>query len=311
MKANLIQIKPWDETISRSVLIEIYNKMIRYLNPKYGVELNKDLLNSRIGKVSLLTNFLRFENGKGRIIAFTGIVKHITLKDVWIVYYGLLPRYFKSDLLKKIVDASLDLGKELDVPELFFNTTSSLSTPIDVRLKTLGFKPIISSWKMQLDDLTLFKIPKIPQGIKIQKHNEISDFNSYANVINQAFQNSPKFNPKTGEKYEQIYNLSRKYYDIEHCFAYENNLLIGTCNLFINPKKRSIGLLGDLGVLPSYQHRGIGNALFGFGVDSLRKKGCTEINLDVEAENENALSLYKKYSFYILEDLTKKTYQII
>lgn len=285
--------------------------MIRYLNPKYGVELNEDLLNLRIGNVSLLTNFLRFENEKGRIIAFTGIVKHLTLKGAWIVSFGTIPRYFKSDLLGKIIDASLDLGNKLNVPKLFFNTPGSLSGSLDVKLKTLGFKPIISRWKMHLDDLALFKIPKIPQGIIIQKHNEIYDFNSYANVINKAFQNSLIFSPKTGEEYKQLYNPLRKTYDIDHCFAYENNTLVGTCNLFINPKQKSIGILGDLAILPSYQHRGIGKALFGFGVDTLRKKGCVEINLDVEAENKSALSLYKKYGFHTLEDLTEKTYQVI
>lgn len=46
MKANLIQIKPWDETIDRSVIIELYNLFVRVFYKInfpisfYGINLN-------------------------------------------------------------------------------------------------------------------------------------------------------------------------------------------------------------------------------------------------------------------------------
>lgn len=311
VKANLIEIKPWDESIDRSVLVELYNQKTQYLTPKLGLKINEEMLNFKLGKVDLRQAFLRFENWQGEIIAFAGIVKSNKFKDSWEVEYGFFPKYLKSELPGKIILATLDLGRKLKIPTLIFKISGSLSAPFDEKLKTLGFKPFQINYKMILDDFNIFKIPEVPKGVIIQKQKKIHDYRSFSNVLNQAFQNSFKFKTKTEEEYEEIYESLRKLYDLDHCLAYEDNKLVGTCNIFINPKQKYIGILGDLATLPSHQNRRIGNALFGFGVDLLRKKGCTEINLTVEAENEKALNLYKRYGFYTLEELTEKVYQII
>jgi len=312
MKENLIQIKPWDETISRSIIIDLYNQMMHYLNPKGTLEINENMLNFWLGEHTILSrDFLRFEDNNNSIIAWAGIVKDPMLKDAWTVGYGVLPEYFKTELPGKLIDASLNLGKKLKTPDLLFNTTGTLSTPFDEKIKSLGFKPIHYIWSMRLDDFNLFKLPNNPHGITIRKQLKINDYNSYANVINLAFQESFKWEPKTEKEYEQLIDSMQKTNKIEHCFAFENNNLVGTCVIFTNPKQKDVGGLANFGILPDYQHRGIGSALFAFGVESLREKGCKEINLGVETKNEKALNLYKKFGFYTLENLTQKTYQII
>ena len=312
MKANFIQIKPWDDTIDRSVIIELFNQTVKYINPKETLLLNKALLNWWLGENTVLSrDFLRFEDNKSKIIAFLGVVKSPMLKDAWGVGYGLLPDYFKSDLPGKIIDASLSLGKKLKVPELLFDTTGLISLPFDEKLKSMGFTPIHYVWSMLLDDFRLFNIPKIPQGIILRKELEINDYSSYTTVINEAFQDSFKWEPKTEKEFKKIIDSLRKTNEIEHCFALENEKLIGTCDIFINPKQDFIGTIANFSILPSYQCRGIGSALFAFGVEFLREKGCKEITLNVEANNEKALDLYKKFGFYTQDNLTQKTYQLI
>ncbi|MCK4478933.1 MAG: GNAT family N-acetyltransferase [Candidatus Lokiarchaeota archaeon] len=51
--------------------------------------------------------------------------------------------------------------------------------------------------------------------------------------------------------------------------------------------------------------------MLAFGIETLRKKGCTIINLSVDTKNEKALGLYKKFGFYTRDNFTQKTYQII
>jgi len=312
MKANFIKIKPWDETISRSVIIDLHNQMRHYLNPKDTLEINEDMLNFWLGEHTILSrDFLRFENNKNSIVAWAGIVKDPMLKDVWTVGYGVLPEYFKTELPGKLIEAILNLGKKLKVPELLFNTTGTLSAPFDERLKSMGFKPIHYTWSMRLDDFNLFKLPNTPHGIIIRKQLKINDYNSYANVINLAFQESFKWEPKTETNFEQLMDSMQKTNNIEHCFAFENNKLVGACDIFTNQKQKDVGALANFGILPEYQHRGIGSTLFAFSVDSLREKGCKEINLGVETKNEKALNLYKTFGFYTLDNLTEKRYQII
>lgn len=312
MKANLIQIKPWDESISRTVIIDLLNQQYRYLNPKDPIEVNEEMLNLYLGEDTVLSrDALRFENSQNNIIGFAGIVKSPIYKNTRVVGYGILPEYFKTDLPRKLIDNSLTLGKKLKVPELLFSTTGTLSDPFDEKLESLGFKPIQYTWHMRLDDFNLFKLPKKPYTIKLQKQMEINDYYSYANVINQAFQEHFKWENKTEEFYKKINEILQKTNKIEHYVAYENDKLIGSCMGIINPKQDFIGSIGNFGILPSYQHRGIGSTLFAFGVDSLRKQGCKEINLAVEAKNERALGLYKKFGFIIQDNLTEKRYQII
>jgi ribosomal protein S18 acetylase RimI-like enzyme len=312
MTADLIHIKSWDESISRTVIIDLLNQQNKYLNPKDPIEATEELLNFFLGETTVLSrDVLRFENNQSNIIGFAGIIKSPMYKDTWVVGYGILPEYFKTDLPEKLIDASLNLGMELKVPELLFGTTGTLSAPFDEKLESLGFTPIQYTWSMRLDNFSLFKLPKVPHEISIQKNLEIDDYQSYANVINQAFQDHFKWENKTEEMYKQINDMIQKTNEIEHYLTYEDNKLVGTCIGIINPKQKFVGSIGNFGILPSHQHRGIGSSLFAFGVESLREKGCKEINLLVEAKNEKALDLYKKFGFIIQDHLTEKRYQII
>lgn len=67
--------------------------------------------------------------------------------------------------------------------------------------------------------------------------------------------------------------------------------------------KISTGIEGDsayisgFGVLPDYRGRGFGREALLGAVSTLRKKGISQISLDVETKNLNALNLYKSCGF--------------
>lgn len=58
-----------------------------------------------------------------------------------------------------------------------------------------------------------------------------------------------------------------------------------------------IGWIGQIGVLPSHRGRGLGRALLHWGIGYLRAKGAGRVELAVEAQNERALSLYRRTGF--------------
>jgi len=312
MEVNFIQTKPFDESIGLSVCIDLYNQMIKYLNPDATIELTEELVRVILGKeTDLSQSFLIFENQQEEIIAFAGILKSPMFKGAWMAFYGILPEYFKSELPGKVIDATLDLGEKQNPPELLFQTIGDLSAPFDEKLKFLGFKPIHYSWSMYLDDLSLFSHPGIPKGITIQIQKEIDDYSTCVAIINKAFEGSFKFKPIRERKWKKIRAEFKKNHIVEYCIAYENNKMIGFCDAFINPKQENIGLIADLSVPPNYQHRKIGSALLATGIETLLEKGCKTINLSVHAENEKAMGLYKKFGFYPKNNLTEKIYQII
>ncbi|MCK4381498.1 MAG: GNAT family N-acetyltransferase [Candidatus Lokiarchaeota archaeon] len=312
MEANFIQIKPYDESLGLSILVDLYNQMSKYLNPETTIELTEELARVVLGKeIDLSQDFLIFESQQGEIIAFAGVSKVPIYKDAWVVIYGVLPDYFKSELPGKLIDTVLELGKKRNAPELLFQTFGELSAPFDKKLENLGFRPVNYNWSMRLDDFDLFSNPGIPEGIKIRTQKEIDDYASFIAVLNEAFQGSFKFAAITEKKWQEIQEALKRDHIVDYCIAYEKDKIVGFCDAYFNPKQDRIGLIGDLSVVPSYQHHKIGSAVLAFGIETLRKKGCTIINLSVDTKNEKALGLYKKFGFYTRDNFTQKTYQII
>ncbi len=312
MEANLIKIKPYDESIGLSKLVDLYNKMFKYLNPETTIELTEELALIILGKETILSrDFLVFENEQDIIIAFAGASKVRMYKDAWFTIYGVLPEYIESELPGKLIEAVLNHGKKRNAPELLFQTTGELSAPFEKKLESLGYKPIHYSWSMCLDDFNLFSNPVIPHDIKIHIQKDIKDYLSCVDVLNKAFQDSFKFELLTERKWKNVQSEFKKNHIIEYCIAYEKNKIVGLCSIYLNPKQKNIGLIADFGVLPSYQHRKIGSVVLASAIEKLIEKGCSTINLTVHAENEKALGLYKKFGFYLKNNLTEKIYQII
>lgn len=59
----------------------------------------------------------------------------------------------------------------------------------------------------------------------------------------------------------------------------------------------SIGGIYGLGVLPEHRGKGLGRAILMQAIEKLKETGANEVMLQVEAENANALNLYKSCGF--------------
>ncbi|MDX8000135.1 GNAT family N-acetyltransferase [Xenorhabdus sp. Reich] len=86
--------------------------------------------------------------------------------------------------------------------------------------------------------------------------------------------------------------------DIEFV-AEVNSKVVGTLGLFThaNPRRRHAVGLG-IGVDAAYSGQGIGARMMEFAIDySFNWLGCIRIELEVFADNEKAINLYKKFGF--------------
>jgi len=311
MSANFFNVRTYDDTVDFSTLLELYNKMSKNLNPA-AIEITEDYASVLLGSnPNLSQNSLIFENEQKKIIGFASIIQLPFYKDEWFVIYGIIPDYLKSELPGELIDATLNLGIEQNIPELYIQITGELSAAFDDKLEKLGFKPIHYYFSMILDDFDLFNPPDIPQGIIIHNQEEIKDYDSIVSVINTAFKDSFLWKETKARKWKRMQETFKKNHIVEYAIAYDKNKVVGFCNSYYNRNQEYIGLINTLCVLPSYHHRGIGSALFGSRVEFLRDKGCKTINLPVDAKNEKALRLYEKYGFCQKKNLTEKTYQLI
>ena len=164
---------------------------------------------------------------------------------------------------------------------------------------------------MRVDNFDLFIPPEIPQGITIRNQEDIEDYDGVISVVNEAFKGSFLWRDVKARKWKKMLEALKKNNVVEYGIAYENEKVIGFCSSYFNPNQEHSGFINTFSILPSYQHRGIGSALFASRVEFLRDKGCKTVNLPVDAKNENALKLYEKFGFYQKKNLTEKTYQLI
>jgi ribosomal protein S18 acetylase RimI-like enzyme len=63
------------------------------------------------------------------------------------------------------------------------------------------------------------------------------------------------------------------------------------------------GRVGMLGRMPSYRGRGLGAHLIAEALRLLAERGAHDVTLDVESENERALSLYRHFGFDVVSRL--------
>ena len=143
MNADIFKIKPYDDSLGVSILVDLYNKMNKYLNPETTAPITEDTAHAFLGKEAILSrDFLVFESNQGDIIAMAGISREPIFKEVWFVFYAILPEYFESELPGELIDAILNLGKNLKPPGLLFQTLGVLCKPLDKKLENLGFIPV-------------------------------------------------------------------------------------------------------------------------------------------------------------------------
>jgi mycothiol synthase len=312
MSAKFYNIRKYDPT-EFSTFVEIYNQMARYLDPG-AIEYTEELASLYFSNISDLSNFtLVFENKKSHIIGFAIIfqVPQHTNTSIWSAIYGIIPEYFKTELPGDLIEAILNLGIKLNIPELYIDTTGDLSAPFDEKLGRLGFNPIHYYIFMSIDDLDQVSTPDNPKGIIIRNLKEIPDYKIVASVINEGFKDSFMWKDVKPSTWKRRQHAFEKSHIVEYIIAYDEEEVVGFMQSYFDPNKPNIGLMNTLSVLPNYRQRGIGSALFATGVDFLRERGCEKIDLMVDAKNEKAARIYERFGFYWKKNSTIRTYRLI
>ncbi|MHA1522558.1 MAG: GNAT family N-acetyltransferase [Promethearchaeota archaeon] len=304
--------KPWDETISRSALLDIMNAHFEYLASEFHVEITEEVFDRIFGKEAVLSReIIVFENEERKIIGFTR-VSNISGAQPWRLIIAILPEYFETQLPQQVIESGIDLGKNLKIDELTVYTQGPLAAPFDQALENLGIHPILYLLNMHLKDLKDVENIEnfaLPQGVTLRNLKEVDDYEQFVSVLNEAFRPITGFQPTTIEKTKNVQEFRRKQSEIEYIFTYKDEFLIGFCIVEYDPKE-TVGYVQGLAVLPKYQHQGIGRNLTVAGLKQIRLKKCKRIELDAVLDNRNAVKLYQSLGFRTIEKTERRCYRI-
>jgi mycothiol synthase len=308
-----MQIRPFDESLDKARVLAVMNKVLKELNP--GLSFKEEQFDGMLaveGDQTILSrdSLVMLDDG-GKIIGFTGLLKS-SKRNFWRLEIAVLSEYYQSNSTLELFESILNLAAKQNAPEIRFTARKIvfIDSPIHKKLKEMGLNPVHYNWWMRIDKIDSIPPSTVPHGITFHKQKDLSDLTSYVKVVNDAFSKHFDFRPYEEEEFKKVQGESWKKYDVEHWLAHEGNKLVGILTIIINPTLQQVGEIDILGVLHSCHHRGIGRSLLSLGIQSLIKKGCKTIELVVEANNDKALALYKKFGFSEVETRTRIFYTI-
>jgi len=225
---------------------------------------------------------------------------------------GVVPEFRRRGVGRCLVERAVESLKERGM-EAIQGWTREGRGACKSLLERMGFKLTRVSNAMRAD------LKKIPYNIGeheklVVREMEMSkdDIELIRWLNNEAFKEHFNFRPHTSEEYEfwltnkpwgcNILGVFISYLD-EKPVGYVE---AGIDSKFIEDKGIKRGWILSIGVLKSNRRRGIGTALMQQGMEFLKLKGMTDVELGVEDSNPtNAIELYKKMGFKIVyKDLT-------
>jgi mycothiol synthase len=157
-----------------------------------------------------------------------------------------------------------------------------------------GFRLVRRHWQMSFTEYRGWAL-HIPQGFEL-RHFVPGDEESLCALQNFAFAGSWGFRPNTVEEIHYLANTS--WCQPEGILLIsEGQRKVGYCWTMDDPVEKQKGYIRMMGVDPGYRGRGLGRVILVAGIEYLRKRGMTEIELLVDSRNHSAKRLYQSAGF--------------
>jgi len=160
-------------------------------------------------------------------------------------------------------------------------------------LTRAGFEHVRTSWHMRMDLPERFDAGAPPTGVTIRPSVAARDDREIWETMEAAFRTHFGYQPVG---FEQWWDNTRRtgVYDPSLVLVAElEGRIVGAAHQFLIPEG-GLGWVGDLGVRPEWQGRGIGKSLLRHAIADLSHRGCRVVQLNVDSQNETgAVGLYR------------------
>jgi mycothiol synthase len=224
---------------------------------------------------------------------------------------GVVPEFRRIGVGRRLVERATQSLKERGM-ESVQGWARENKVACKSLLENMGFKLIRVFSTMRRD------LENIPHNIGEHKKVEMRKMEPTMDDIkllnwlnNETFKEHFNFRPRTVEE-TKFWITNKPWCDIlEYFFSYLDNKPVGYVGAgidskFIEHKGIKRGWIMDIGVLKLKRSKGIGTALMQHGMEVLKSKEMTDVELGVDDSNPTkAIELYKKVGFKVVhKDLT-------
>jgi len=169
-------------------------------------------------------------------------------------------------------------------------------------LHAVGFRYDHSLWRFRLDPQRQEKLPPLTSDLSLANYRD-DDLLPYIELINTTFLDHPVPLHVTREQIEHIH--ARSNFDPEAIALLQTSdgTMVGFCVTGEDQHEDPpVGIINLLGVKREFRGRGLGRWLLIWGIDRLRSVGLNTIELGAEADNEQAVQLYRSVGFEAIEE---------
>ena len=244
-------------------------------------------------------------------MGFAGLTNYSGSVKTHRVIQAILPECFQTELPRLVIESAVELGKKQGLSKLIFTIFGSASAPFGEAMHKKGLDPIIYVYDMVWSGIDSMFHPETPQDVTFQEKSRLEDYGEYVSVVNDVFQGTFEFSEITIETVKKHVEIVTSH-DLEfvHCLEFLHDTLVGVCDYYYYPKEFK-GVIESISVLPVHQHKGIGNALLSFCINSMKKKGSKKIMVGVRVQSKESLKFFEKFGFNADEDKVQKYYQMM
>jgi len=192
-------------------------------------------------------------------------------------------------------------AREMGIARLIkFAKTGSAHETINEILAEAGFREMLRYYLMRLEMTAPPPPPReLPGEFELVDFRGEEDFHMLWSILEPAF----SYLERDSSSYEQnkaIFGSMRSAY-FPICIETASGRPVGTIAVVPSGDR---GHVATLGVIPSFQRRGIGSLLMGRAIDHAWRLGVRTIDLSVRTENPKAIGIYKRFGFQTIPEQT-------
>ncbi|OLN31160.1 GNAT family N-acetyltransferase [Desulfosporosinus metallidurans] len=201
-----------------------------------------------------------------------------------------LPKYRRNGYFKALLAKAVEELRKFNIPEILFVCETQSNSGKQV-INALKAEYEHTEYSMRLD-----------QGGSENRNGSAYVYRLL--LLRPELEDLEKVIETSIRTFDEPYEDAKS--RIENCFESEtreqylavlNNVPIG---LGSTNQDDEVGSIFGFGIVPEYRGKGYGEELLHLIVDRLWQKGKTEITLDVNSDNAQALALYQKFGFKIV-----------
>jgi len=165
-----------------------------------------------------------------------------------------------------------------------------------------GYRHVRTAWHMRMDLPTAYVAGSTPPGVTIRRSIEGVDDVGIWETMDSAFRTHFGYQPVGLERWWDNTRRAGHYDPSLMLLAEHAGRIVGASYQYVLADER-IGWIGDLGVRPEMQGRGIGSALLRSALADLSRRGMKIAELNVDSQNESgAVKLYRNVGMTVVRE---------